>query len=170
MNSSRHEEFEGFVRPRRSALHRMTTIMCAGDPHLAEDVLQRALTRLYLAWPRARKMNVDAYLRRILINALIDEKRRPAVRRETVQEHIPEHAPPDQFSPTLDPELIAGLRELPPRMRAAVVLRHVEDLTVEETADALGCSTGNVKSQTSRGLDKLREQLATTSIATRRSA
>ncbi|PZS24672.1 MAG: SigE family RNA polymerase sigma factor [Pseudonocardiales bacterium] len=170
MLTSRDGEFEAFVRSSRPALHRTTTIMCAGDVHLAEDVVQGALIRLYLAWPRARKMNVDAYLRRILVNALIDEKRRPSVRRETLRERLPERASPDQRRAALDPALMIGLRALPARMRAAVVLRHVEDLTVEETADALGCSTGTVKSQTSRGLDKLREQLETTSLTTRRSA
>ena len=60
----------------------------------------------------------------------------------------------------LDAELLAALGSLPPRMRAAVVLRHVHDLSVDDTAHALGCSVGTVKSQTARGLDKLRAALA----------
>ena len=67
---------------------------------------------------------------------------------------------PAATSDDLDAELVAALGSLPPKMRAAVVLRHVHDLSVDDTAEALGCSVGTVKSQTSRGLEKLREVLA----------
>lgn len=123
--------------------------------------MQIALTRLYLAWPRANRYDVDAYVRRILVNALIDETRRPFVRRESSRSELPE-PPPVRDDDIDDAPLRTALAALPPGMRAAVVLRHVDGLTVEETARALRCSTGTVKSQTARGLDKLRTALGDT--------
>jgi RNA polymerase sigma-70 factor (sigma-E family) len=159
MTGPRDTEFEQFVRSRRGALLRTASILAAGDVHLAEDVVQSCLTRLYLAWPRARRHSLDAYVRRMLVNAFIDEKRRPS-RREAAAAVVPDRPSADEISTHVeDPELLRALAALPVGMRAAVVLRHVDDLSVDETAAALRCSTGNVKSQTARGLDKLREQL-----------
>ncbi len=99
--------------------------------------------------------------RKVLVNCFIDHRRRPWVRREGPTETLPDLPAPAEESGDLSAALLDALRRLPPRMRAAVVLRHVEDLSVEDVAAALGCSTGNVKSQTARGLEKLRAQLAT---------
>lgn len=156
-----HEaEFESFVRERRGELVSTATLLAGGDAHLAEDLVQSALVRLYLAWGRARAGNPRGYARRILVNASIDHVRRPWVRRERSTDLLPDTAA-GPLAET-DEAMLAALRALPPRMRAAVVLRHVEDLSVEDTADALGCSTGTVKSQTARGLDKLRQLLTPT--------
>lgn len=153
-----HEiEYEQFVRDHRGELL-ATARHLTLDPHGAEDLVQTALIRLYLAWGRARRTNIGAYARRTLVNCFIDHRRRPSVRREHSTATPPDRAAPAAADP-LDPELVAALRALPARMRAAVVLRHVEDLSVEEVADALGCSAGNVKSQTARGLAKLRAHL-----------
>jgi RNA polymerase sigma-70 factor (sigma-E family) len=154
---SHEAEFEAFVRERRGELLATATLLAGGDAHLAEDLVQSSLVRLYLAWGRARTGNPRGYARRILVNATIDHVRRPWVRRENSTDEVPDVA---ARSPgEVDEDLIAALRMLPPRMRAAVVLRHVQDLSVEDTADALNCSIGNVKSQTARGLDKLRQLL-----------
>lgn len=155
----RHDdEFEGFVRNRRSHLVRTATVLTAGDSFLAEDLVQGSLVRLYLAWGKARSGNVDAYARRVLVNAFIDHRRRPFVRREHVVA-----SPPDAAAASRDDlddtRLLHALADLPARMRAAVVLRHVEDLSVDDVAAALGCSTGTVKSQTARGIAKLRDAL-----------
>lgn len=159
MTDPRDTEFEAFVRSRRGALLRTASLLAAGDVHLAEDIVQSCLTRLYVAWPRARRHSLDAYVRRMLVNALIDEKRRPS-RREKATGMLPDRPSADEVSSTVqDPELLRALAALPIGMRAAVVLRHVDDLSVDDTAAALRCSTGNVKSQTARGLDKLREKL-----------
>ena len=161
MTQGRDEEFQAYVRRRYGPLLRTATLLASGDTQLAEDLVQIATTRLYLNWPRARQLDTDAYARRIVVNALIDEKRRPFRRRESVHERLPEQPITDpHHSVDADPTLLAALATLPAGMRAAVVLRHVEGYSVEETADALGCSTGTVKSQTARGLDKLRELLA----------
>ena len=158
--ADRDTHFQDYVRARRGVLLNIATLLCAGDRHRAEDLVQIALTRLYTAWPRARRMDVDAYVRRILVNALIDEKRRPFAQRETPLSEPPEPRRYADHDPDEDGALRAALADLPPRMRAAVVLRHVEGLSVDETASALRCSTGTVKSQTARALDKLRAALS----------
>lgn len=157
----RDDEFATFVREHRGRLVATARLLTGGDQHLAEDLVQTALVRVYLAWGRARAGNPGAYARRVLVNGFIDHRRRPWVRREESSSDLPDAAVSDDAFGD-DPALVAALADLPPRMRAAVVLRHVHDLSVEETADALGCSTGTVKSQTARALDKLRTALTPT--------
>lgn len=158
----RDAEFEDYVRRRRSHLVSTARALTAGDHHLAEDLVQIVLVRLYLSWGRVvRPGSVDAYARRSLVNAFVDHRRRPSVSRESSTDELPDH-PAYVAEEGLDLELLDALRALPERMRAAVVLRHVIGLSVEDAADALSCSTGTVKSQTARGLDKLREALAGT--------
>jgi RNA polymerase sigma-70 factor (sigma-E family) len=152
------DEFEKFVRRRRSHLVRTATALTAGDAFLAEDLVQGTLVRLYLAWGRARSGNVEAYARRVLVNAFIDHRRRAFVRRERAVASLPDAAAPGSANAE-DTHLLAALAALPPRMRAAVVLRHIEDLSIEDAAAVLGCSTGTVKSQTARGIAKLRDAL-----------
>ena len=164
--ADRDTQFQDYVRARRGVLLNIATLLCTGDRHRAEDLVQIALTRLYTAWPRAHRMDVDAYVRRILVNALIDEKRRPSARRETPLSEPPEPRPHADTDVDGDGALRSALATLPPGMRAAVVLRHVEGLSVDETAHALQCSAGNVKSQTARGLDKLRDLLSEPSRTT----
>jgi RNA polymerase sigma-70 factor (sigma-E family) len=158
---SYQSEFEVFVRRHRGGLVATATALTGGDRHLAEDLTQGALVRLYLAWGRARGTHLEAYARRVLVNGFLDHRRRAWVSRERSVEAVPDTP---AIEVTNDPELLAALRELPPRMRAAVVLRHVEDRSVEDVADALGCSVGTVKSQTARGLAKLREHLRDTAL------
>jgi RNA polymerase sigma-70 factor (sigma-E family) len=135
-------------------------LLTAGDRHLAEDLVQATLTKLYVAWPAfQRAQNPDGYVRRALVNALTDERRRVWRRHERPMAQLPDRAGAEPGSGTLADPLRQALRELPPRMRAAVVFRFVYDLDVAETADALGCSTGTVKSQTARALDRLRAGL-----------
>lgn len=164
--SDRDDEFRDFVLEERAQLVRAATVLSAGDPHLAEDLVQIALTRIYVAWPRIRGSNVIAYARRVLVNALIDEKRRPAAKRERNVAEVPDQLDPAQDVLDSDAPLLEALARLPAGMRAAVVLRHVQDLSVEQTADILGCSAGAVKSQTARGLQRLRELLAQSAPST----
>jgi RNA polymerase sigma-70 factor (sigma-E family) len=158
VRAARDDEFEAFVRGNRAWLVRFAGTLTAGDAHLAEDLVQAALVRVYLARP-SRTRDLRGYVRRAVVNGLIDHERRPFSRRERSAPQLPERAAAASAD-SVDPELIAALAALPARMRAAVVLRHVEGLSVEETAGALGCSAGNVKSQSSRGLDKLRDLLS----------
>jgi RNA polymerase sigma-70 factor (sigma-E family) len=156
MRNARDKEFQDFVRRRRETLLKTATVMTGGDQHLAEDLVQVCLTKLYLAWPRIRAVKLDGYARRVLVNALIDEKRRRYRRREQVWADVPDRPQSTEINGDRY-DLLEALGQLPPGMRAAVVLRHVEGLSTEETADALRCSTGTVKSQTARGLARLRE-------------
>jgi RNA polymerase sigma-70 factor (sigma-E family) len=159
----RDREFAEFVRAHRGDLVATARLLAAGDGHLAEDLVQTALVRVYLAWSRARAGNPIAYARRTLVNCTTDHHRRAFTRREQTGA-VPDTAAPTTTSDELDAELLAALGTLPPRMRAAVILRHVHDLSVDDTAHALGCSVGTVKSQTARGLDKLRDALAVTTL------
>ncbi|MGY1748380.1 SigE family RNA polymerase sigma factor [Modestobacter sp. SYSU DS0511] len=161
MTPDRDEAFAAFVTSSRGDLLRTATLLAAGDRHMAEDLVQVCLTRLHLAWSRLRAPEARyAHARRVLVNALIDETRRPWRRREQPRAELPDTAAPTG-SPA-DDERLARLRpaleQLPPRMRAAVVFRHLHELSVAETADVLSCSQGTVKSQTARGLDQLRRR------------
>jgi RNA polymerase sigma factor (sigma-70 family) len=128
---------------------------------MAEDLVQATLTKLYVAWPAFQRAdNPDGYVRRVLVNALIDEKRRVWRHRERSMAELPDVAGSTPSGAGDAGEAVKlALRELPPRMRAAVVFRYFYDLDVAATADALSCSEGNVKSQTARGLDRLRAAL-----------
>ncbi|MGI8332660.1 SigE family RNA polymerase sigma factor [Actinomadura scrupuli] len=154
--SARDEEFRRFVAERSPALLRLAFLLC-GDRAQAEDVLQTALLRAYQRW-RHITTNPEAYVRRVLVTAAADERRRPFRRRELVSAQVPDA--PQAGDPLLGVDLrdrlAAALRALPPRQRVAVVLRHWVGLTAEESAAVLGCSAGTVRSQTTRGLDKLR--------------
>ena len=156
----RHQRDEGFteyVAGRRKALL-VTAYFCCGSWTHAEDVLQTALAKLYVAWPRVRRNHSEeAYVRRIIVNATIDESRRPW-RRERSVDVLPDpgYEPPDHAARS---DLMTALAALPPGQRQVIVLRHWLGLSVEETADDLGISTGTVKSQTAHGLAALRERL-----------
>lgn len=153
--TERDREFTEFVTARRAALVRVAALLMSGDLARAEDVVQTALTRLYLAWPRVRPDTLDAYARRCVVNVATDDHRSLFRRREQVQARLPDVAAAeagygDQTA------VLALLATLPAGMRAAVVLRYVEGLSVAETAEAMGCGEGNVRSQSARGLERLR--------------
>jgi RNA polymerase sigma-70 factor (sigma-E family) len=158
--SEKDREFTAFVTARRADLVRVATLLVSGDVAKAEDVVQSALTSMYVSWSRVRPETIDAYARRCVVNAAIDEHRRLFRRREQSFAEPPEVAAIDATSGDND-RVLAMLRTLPASMRAAVVLRYVEGLSVAETADAMRCSEGNVKSQAARGLQHLRELFAT---------
>ncbi|WTE48956.1 SigE family RNA polymerase sigma factor [Streptomyces sp. NBC_01622] len=151
-------DFDDFARSRQAHLRRSAHLLC-GDWHLAEDLTQTALAKLYAVWRRVRQLeSPDGYARRVLYRTFIDETRR---RRWWERPGTPQE---DVVAPASDPDLrltlLDALRQLPPRGRAVLVLRFWEDQSVEATAAALGCSVGTVKSQTSRGLGTLRRILA----------
>lgn len=152
----RDDEFRGFVSERSPALLRLAYLVCA-DAATAEDVLQTALVRAYLRWGRI-SANPEAYVRRVVVTVAIDEGRRPHRRRESAYAEPPDSADPAQPFATVEAKqaLRHALRALPPRQRAAVVLRHWVGLEPGEVAELLGCTPETVRSQTMRGLEKLR--------------
>jgi RNA polymerase sigma-70 factor (sigma-E family) len=159
VSTSRDEQFRTYVLASRGRLVRTATFLASGDRFAAEDLVQTALMRLYVAWPRVRAETIDAYARKALLNALIDDRRRAFTRHERAHAQLPEIAVIDPPATDTEAAVFRALAELPPRMRAAVVLRHLCELSVTETAAALNCSEGTVKSQTARGLTQLRTSL-----------
>jgi RNA polymerase sigma-70 factor (sigma-E family) len=157
--STRDDQFRSYVSQRRGGLVRTATLLSSGNAHRAEDLVQTVLLRMYLSWTRIRPDTRDAYARRVLVNAHLDERRRPYVRHEQARAELPDVAGEGAEPTDSDAAVFHALGALPPRMRAAVVLRHVHDVSVADTADALGCSEGTVKSQTARGLAQLRAAL-----------
>jgi RNA polymerase sigma-70 factor (sigma-E family) len=158
MGVGRNEaDFAEFVAGRRTHLRRIAYALC-GDWHRADDLVQTALAKLYVAWPRVHG-SAEAYTRQIIVRANIDESRRPW-RREHSTDAPREHALDPDHSVEDRTDLVDALQQLPLMQRRTVVLRHWLDLSVEETARELGISTGPVKSHTSRGLAHLHELLA----------
>jgi RNA polymerase sigma-70 factor (sigma-E family) len=150
-------EFTEYVAARRKTLLTMAYFCCGSWNH-AEDVLQTALAKLYVAWPRVRRRSSEeAYVRRIIVNTAIDESRRPW-RRERSVDLVPDQGY-EQSDRAEWSDLMAALAALPPRQRQVVVLRHWLGLSVDETAADLGISAGTVKSQTAHGLEHLRRAL-----------
>jgi RNA polymerase sigma-70 factor (sigma-E family) len=161
MSRGREEEFRAYVTERRPALLRTATLLAAGDRHLAEDLVQQTLVAMYVAWPRIRRSaGPDGYAYRTLVHALTDQTRRGFWRRERSTDVLPEPEPAAGLAMEDRDAVRRALAALPAGMRAAVVLRHWLELDVKETAAALGCTQGNVKSQTARGLERMRELLA----------
>ena len=148
-----------YVAARQAHLRRVAYAIC-GDWHRADDVLQTALTRLYLAWPRVREdFEPDAYVRRIIVRADIDDRRRPW-RRERAGLEGHDRAAGQGLPVEERSELFEALQTLPVMQRRTVVLRYWLGLSVRETARELGISEGTVKSHASRGLDSLQRVLA----------
>jgi RNA polymerase sigma-70 factor (sigma-E family) len=155
----RDSEFSEYVAAQRVLLMRTARLLTAGDHAQAEDLVQNALTRLYIHWPRVRRADDPlAYGHRALTNAFLDERRRAHRRREVVTDRAP-----DSPAPLADHEtrstVLAALWSLPPRQRAVVVLRHFLQYDVAGAAAVLGCSEGTVKSQNAKALGKLRQLL-----------
>jgi RNA polymerase sigma-70 factor (sigma-E family) len=153
VNGVEHD-FGAFVAARGTSLLRVAYLAC-GDASEAEDVLQTALERTYRNWDRVRHDSPEPYVRRTIINLSISRARRRAI-----LSFIPVHTPPERAARTTDADLrhvlMEALRKLPPRQRAVVVLRYWEDLSEQQAAEVLGCSTGTVKSQASKAMAKLR--------------
>ncbi|MFD8479079.1 SigE family RNA polymerase sigma factor [Kitasatospora sp. NPDC059673] len=150
--------FEEYAATRGRRLYRTAYLLC-GNRHRAEDLAQATLAKLFAHWRRASRMeNLDAYTRTVLTRTFLAEQRKWSVaRRLGALAGSPEVSPDGDTD--LRVTLLTALAELPARARAMVVLRYWEDLSVETVAELLGCSTGTVKSQCSRALARLREQL-----------
>lgn len=163
MGPEEDAEFSCYVTARRDHVRRTAYLLC-GDWHRADDLTQIAFVKLYRAWSRIRDHRaLDAYVRSCLVRATVDESRRPW-RRERATEVLPETIDTFDLAGVLaDRELVqAALEKVPAGQRATLVLRFFEGLDVAEAATALGCSVGNVKSQTARGLAALKKALQDT--------
>lgn len=150
--------FEDFATSRHRALYRYAYLL-AGERGLADDLVQEALTKTYVVWRRLTDpANAEAYTRRVITNTAITWWRRKSWHGERPQDDVPEQAFTGEDA-TARVWLWHELMRLPPRQRAAIVLRYYEDLTEAQTAEVLDCSIGTVKSQVSDALKKLRKNL-----------
>jgi RNA polymerase sigma-70 factor (sigma-E family) len=166
MRQTDEESFRRFAIRYAASLRRSAFLFC-GDWHLADDLLQTTLIKVYRSWSRIQAdESLANYGRTVLLRTWLDEKRRPWRRSE-----FSKAAVPDVLDDGADPadgthrmwvkDLVhRGLLRLPPRQRAVLVLRYFDDLSVAETAAVMRCSQGTVKSQTARGLDALRASVA----------
>ncbi|MDF1604007.1 SigE family RNA polymerase sigma factor [Nocardioides sp. YIM 152315] len=157
--TDRDADFTAYLQARQARLLR-TAYLLTGDQHQAEDLLQTALAKLYLAWDRVHERDsVDAYVRRILVNENNSLWRRAWRRREVASSEVPDRtAVHDEYDEGRSAAVWDVVQTLPRRARAVVVLRYYEQLTEAETAEVLGISAGTVKSQCSRALAALRER------------
>lgn len=160
--------FEEFVVARGPRLLRVAWLL-TGDRHLAEDLLQTVLAKVWPKWRRIADDSPEAYVRKALVNTYASWRQR-RWNGEVPHGELP-HAEPqdvtasDAFATVdLEHSLAAAIRRLPPRQRAVVVLRFFEDLSVTETATILGCRPGTVKSQAAKALRALRGQLASADL------
>ena len=158
MDEQGRAAFQAYVVARSGALLR-TTYLLTGSRTDAEDLLQTALAKTYLAWDRIREREaVDGYVRRVMVNTQTSVWRRRRVD-EYPTDALPERA--DTRDATEDSDLHdalwTALAALPAKQRAMVVLRYYEDLSEAETARVLGVAVGTVKSTTSRALLRLRD-------------
>jgi RNA polymerase sigma-70 factor (sigma-E family) len=155
------DEFVAYYTARAGHLRSTAYLLC-GDWHLAEDLTSATFAKLYRAWRRIERHEaLDQYARRVLLRALLDERRRPWRREHAT---VPgsaalDTAVPGEHGTEEQMYLRTALLRLPPRQRAVLVLRFWADLSVDTVAGILGCSTGTVKSQTSDGLANLRSVL-----------
>jgi len=154
-------QFSVYVTARRDRMRRTAYLLC-GDWHRADDLTQIAFVKLYGAWSDIRDYAaLDAYVRRCLMRAAVDESRRPW-HRERAVDAVPDVPAPglDLASVVADRQLVRmALDEVPPGQRAMLVLRYFDGLDVAATAAAMECSEGNVKSQTARGLAAMKQAL-----------
>jgi RNA polymerase sigma-70 factor (sigma-E family) len=158
-------EFREFAAARLARLRRVGYLIC-GDWHLAEDAVSTVLVKVYQDWVRLKRVdNLDGYVRTMLVRAIVDERRRPW-RRETPAQEPGEAGAGEpgagwSWGEAVHDRVVLGraLRAVPPRRRAVIVLRFFEGLSVAETAEAMGCSVGTVKSQTAHALETLRRLL-----------
>jgi RNA polymerase sigma-70 factor (sigma-E family) len=156
VSSADHADFGDYVASRSAVLLRMAFLL-TGHRADAEDLVQVALAKTYVAWHRIQdRRAVDGYVRRAMVNTHISWWRQRRLE-EYPTEHVPEQAVDDHSGDSeVHDALCRALRRLPPRMRAAIVLRYFEDLSEAEIAGLLGVSVGTVKSTLSRAVAKLR--------------
>lgn len=147
-----HADFASYMAARLPHLVKFGCALTA-DEHAAADLVQDALERALLRWPRIHG-DPEPYIRRIMVNRSISIWRKFG--RERATDRLPERPVEDSGH---DEALFAALRRLPPRQRAVIALRYLEDLSEVEAARVLGCAVGTVKSQSNSALARLRTLL-----------
>jgi RNA polymerase sigma-70 factor (sigma-E family) len=165
VSADRDAEFTEYVEGRLAWLRKVAYLLCE-DWQRADDLVQATVVQIFTHWGRIRGLdNSDGYVRTILIRVFLGERRSGWGRKVTLPGYLPDG--PAQFADTdASLDIRSALAALPPRQRATLVLRYYCDLDIIQTANALGCSTGTVKSQTAKGLNSLRQALEPTGPGT----
>ncbi|MER8045633.1 SigE family RNA polymerase sigma factor [Streptomyces sp. NPDC094032] len=159
MRQSRADEFLEFAAARSGHLFRSACLLTSGDTHLAEDLVQDTLGRMYVHWGRMNRVgNPAGYAQTVLVRGFLSHRRRRSATERPLGE-LPDRAPDDGEDPALRIALLDALAQLAPKDRAVVVLRYWEDRSVEETADALHVSSAAVRTRCTRALATLRRRL-----------
>ncbi|MCX4857343.1 SigE family RNA polymerase sigma factor [Streptomyces canus] len=155
MRQARADEYAEFAAARAGHLYRSACLLTAGDTHLAEDLVQEALGRIYLRWSRISLVgNPAAYAQTVLVRVFLTHQRRRSSR-ERATDVLPEVAAAGVDTP-LRLTLLDALARLPAKDRAVVVLRYWEDRSIEETAGVLNSSAAAVRTRCTRALKQLR--------------
>lgn len=154
-------EYAEFAATRAGHLYRSACLLTGGDTHLAEDLVQETLSRMYTVWRRPGRLfggraveNPAGYAQGVLYRQFVDHHRRRSAAERPVAE-FPD-LPGPEGDRTLRMTLLRALAELPLRDRAVLVLRYWEDVSVEQTAEILRCGPGAVRTRSSRALARLR--------------
>jgi RNA polymerase sigma-70 factor (sigma-E family) len=158
VSRGRDADYTEYVAARLSSLRRLAAVLC-DDRQRADDLVQATLVKLYVHWGRVRAAShADAYARAVLVREFLHERRSVWVKRVRLSGRVTE-SPAAAVDQDAVLDLRAAVAALPARQRATLVLRFYCDLSVEQSAEILGCSPGTVKSQTSRALDAVRRAL-----------
>ncbi|MFD8414416.1 SigE family RNA polymerase sigma factor [Streptomyces sp. NPDC059650] len=163
MRQGRKDGFREFAAGRSGHLYRSACLLTSGDTHLAEDLVQETLGRMYLLWGRISRIdNPAAYAQTVLVRTFLTHRRRRSAAERPVGD-LPEQPDAPTATGGTEPELrltlLQALGNLPPKDRAVLVLRYWEDRSIEETADAMNSSPAAVRTRTTRALARLREEL-----------
>ncbi|MFH8369131.1 SigE family RNA polymerase sigma factor [Streptomyces sp. NPDC018031] len=162
MKKALTDEYLEFAAGRSGHLFRSACLLTSGDTHLAEDLVQETLGRMYVTWRRISKIeNPAAYAQTVLVRTFLTHQRRRSSRESPTGELPDASTAPvsAEGDATLRITLLDALGRLPPKDRAVLVLRYWEDRSIEETAAAMRASSGAVRSRSTRALAKLRELL-----------
>lgn len=164
--AAREEQFTAFVVAAAPRLRRTAYLMCR-DWHLAQDLTQTTFAKMYASWNRIRRVaDLEAYSRRVLMNAVFDHRSRRSATEIVVAEPPASPRPTSDGAAELHVTLMNALATLPVRDQAIVVLRHWEDQSVDSVAEILGVSVSVVKMQNARALGRLRAILGDDFIRT----
>ncbi|MBM9505243.1 SigE family RNA polymerase sigma factor [Actinacidiphila acididurans] len=160
MRKAQTEAYLEFAGARAGHLYRSACLLTGGDTHLAEDLVQETLGRMYVVWGRRGKVaNPAAYAQTVLVRAFLTQKRRRSST-ESPSADLPDRPAAGQDGDTtLRVTLLQALARLAPADRAVLVLRYWEDRSIEETATVLDASSGAVRTRSSRALERLRTEL-----------
>jgi RNA polymerase sigma-70 factor (sigma-E family) len=161
MRQGRSDGYPEFAAARAGHLYRSACLLTGGDTHLAEDLVQETLGRVYLRWSRiSRADNPAGYAQTVLTRAFLAHQRRHSSRRERASDVLPDVPGPDTPGDTpLRLTLLGALGQLSAKDRAVVVLRYWEDRSIEETAAAMNASSAAVRTRCVRALARLRTLL-----------